>query len=297
MCLIFLVDYSGSIAGFNPPDTTQALLLHAINLAELAQQPVTIAVVFFGGNGVRVVGDPQGMPTAAYATLRQVLANWPKPTGATPMDEAFAAALKIVRKLQRDCSATVMLLSDGQPESGHLHPEDFPAIAAEMTHRREAITKKYQGFPPEILQHYLRQLEQEWATPGTEEFNRLYRVQLTAEFERTLEHAAALAKGKVRFVTVDFAGGIPELATIHQAAAGTPGDLVLTSPNAVIGKLHGLGLTALPRVVLPPSRSYDAQPGAFPTDNRGATGRHRRRGHGDHRIPARRSPPSPPMSY
>ena len=261
---IYLVDRSGSIGEFNPPETMQPALLHCVNLAELSQQPVSIAVIFFGAGGVHVVGDEHGMPTAAYATLRHELTTkWPKPEGETPMDAAFATALKMVHALPRDSQVTVVLMSDGEPSSGRLRPEDFPEIATEMKHRREAIIKKYQGFPPEIVQHCVRDLEQAWATPCTEEFTQLYRKQIQAEFQRTLEHATALAKEKVRFVTVDFAGGIPALRDIHQTAGGTTEDLVLTKPSAVIGKLHALGLTKLPRVVVPPPQSHDAQPNSF----------------------------------
>ncbi len=262
--LLIMVDYSGSTALLNPPHTMQASVVHLVNLAEFSGQPVAIAVVFFGQGGVRVVGNKDVMPTLAYAALRQeLLSSWPKPAGETPMDEAFQATLKLVRAAPQGTPISVVLMSDGQPESGRLRPQDFPEIAQEMARQREAVVKKCQGFPPEILQHYLRQLEAEWSTPGTEAFKQLYDRQVRAEFQTTLQHAAAIAKEKVRFVTVDFGGGIPQLREIHQAAAGAARDLVTTSPNAVIGKLHDLGLTALPRVVLAPVQSYDAQPGSF----------------------------------
>jgi hypothetical protein len=262
--LLIMVDYSGSTALLNPPHTMQASVVHLVNLAEFSGQPVAIAVVFFGQGGVRVVGDKGGMPTLAYAALRQeLLGSWPKPAGETPMDEAFQATLKLARTAPRGAPISVVLMSDGQPESGRLRPQDFPEIAQEMARHREAVVKKYQGFPPEILQHYLRQLEAEWSTPGTEAFKQLYDRQVRAEFQTTLQHAAALAKEKVRFVTVDFGGGIPQLREIHQAAAGADRDLVATSPNAVTGKLHELGLTALPRVVLAPVQFYDAQSDSF----------------------------------
>ena len=97
---IYLVDRSGSIGEFKPPETMQPALLHCVNLAELSQQPVSIAVIFFGAGGVHVVGDEHGMPTAAYATLRHELTTkWPKPDGETPMDAAFATAVKMVHAL------------------------------------------------------------------------------------------------------------------------------------------------------------------------------------------------------
>ena len=67
----------------------------------------------------------------------------------------------------------------------------------------------------------------------------------------------------MRLVSVDFGGGIPELREIHAAGGGTPDDLLVINPNAVIGRLHELGLTALPQVFLARPMSFDADPAAF----------------------------------
>src|SRR5207248_1681942 len=84
-CLIVLYDYSDSTKSLQ--DETQALVLHWVQLADLAGSQEKIAVIFFGGGGVNVVGE-NGMPTAAYHTLQNdLLRNWPKPEGLTPMDE------------------------------------------------------------------------------------------------------------------------------------------------------------------------------------------------------------------
>ena len=154
--IVFLVDHSDSMRHFQPPDTIQACLLHLLDLARFSGQPCRVAVIFFGGDGVTVLGDEQGQPTAAHAALRQDLINrWPKPAGATPMDEAFEEALRMIRRLPRQGDVSVVLMSDGQPSSGRLRPKDFPSIAKGMERRRQTLLKKYQGFPPEIGQEFL----------------------------------------------------------------------------------------------------------------------------------------------
>jgi hypothetical protein len=263
--LIFLHDTSASTRKSPTPGTAQAALLHMVNLAELSKQPVSIAVVCFGGDGVTVFGDGN-KPTAAYAKLRSELTTqFPSPAGATPMDEGFEKTLQMVRELTGNEHVCVVLMTDGQPDSGKLRPEDFPDIAAEIERRRKAVLQKYQDFPPGIIQHYASQFESEIRTPGTETFNQIYEPQRRLEFQKTLEHAAALGKQGVRLVTLNFGPPIPQLQEIHRAAAATPTDMVVTDPNQVIAKLHALGVTALPRIVIPPPLDCPAQPGSFTT--------------------------------
>src|SRR5438128_1717565 len=119
--LLYLYDYSESMDKLE--DTTQAFLTHQIKLAELAGERVKIAVIFFGGDGVKVVGD-HGMPSAVYGTLLGNLRkHWPKPQGGTPMDAALQEAVRIVTALPPRSDVSVVMFADGVPESGYLRPD------------------------------------------------------------------------------------------------------------------------------------------------------------------------------
>ena len=261
--LLFLVDRSDSMNGFQPPETTQAVALHSLDLAALSPEPLGIVVIFFGEDGVTVVGDENGMPSSAVGSLRrQLLNNWPDLGGTTPMDEAFQMAVRIVHDLPSDAEVSIVLMTDGQPDSGHIRADDFPEIQKIVEDRKKAISLKYQGFAPAIVQAKLAEYEQELADPTTETFETVYRQQLEFEFAKTLELASAMKKRGVRFVTLAF-GHIPPLADIHEAASGVQDDLVETSPNEIIPKLHALRLLALPRIVRLPVQQFDPDPQAF----------------------------------
>ena len=261
--LLLIVDGSDSMNGFQPPETTRAVVLHGLDLAALSPEPPRIGVIFFGEGGVTVVGDEEGMPTSAIVTLRQQLfKNWPSLAGATPMDEAFETAVRIVHDLPPDAEVSILLMTDGQPDSGHIRANDFPEIQKIIEDRKKAISQKYQGFPPAIIQAKLAEYEQELADSTTETFETVYAQQLQFEFAKTLELASALKKRGVRFVTLAF-GHIPALVDIHEAASGLRDDLVETSPNEIIPKLHSLRLLALPRIVRLPVQQFDTDPQAF----------------------------------
>ena len=261
--LLFLVDRSDSMNGFQPPETTQAVVLHGLDLAALSPEPPSVAVVFFGEGDVMVVGDENGMPTSAIGTLRRrLLADWPDLGGATPMDEAFQTAVRIVHDLPQDTEVSIVLMTDGRPDSGRIRPDDFPEIQEIIEDRKKALSGKYQGFPPAIIQAKLAEYEQELADPETETFETIYIQQRELEFAKTLELASALKKRGVRFVTLAFRQTLP-LVGIHEAAGGLEDDLVETSPNQIIPKLHALRLLALPRIVALPVQEFDADPQAF----------------------------------
>src|SRR5437588_285246 len=123
---LYLVDTSGSMEQLR--DATQACLTHQMKLAELAGEQIKVAVVFFGGHGVKVVGD-QGKPTAATRSLLgRLLREWPRPAGGTPMDSAFARAVHLVGALPAGTEVTLVLFTDGQPESGTVRPEAFREV-------------------------------------------------------------------------------------------------------------------------------------------------------------------------
>lgn len=261
--LLFLVDFSESMADLE--DTTQALITHTIKLAELSGKQIKIAVIFFGGNNeVIVVGD-HGMPTAAYKTLLGDLRkNWPKPRGATPFDSAMQLTVKIATALPRNADLSVVLLSDGQPESGMIRPEAFPEIRAEIDRQMKALQSKHQNHPPAIVQQVLARHERVLRDPRTAEGAKLYTLQLEAEFKKTLEHAGALKKAGVRFLSVDYAGGLPELKQIHEAAGGKADDLILAKPaTTALARLHARGLTTLPNVIVQQPLAFAAEPGVF----------------------------------
>jgi hypothetical protein len=263
--MILLVDKSESMAHLPEPDVDQAFLTELIQLARLSGRAVRIAAIVFGGEGVKVFGDDHQMPTAAHASLhRALIRDWPKPAGGTPLEAALQECVRMVGAQPPRTDVTVVLCGDGRPDSGRLRPEAFPGVKAEMDRRLKALHEKYQGHPASILHRLAERLETAWKDPETEEFRALYAVQAKAEYARTLEHAAALKKAGIRFVSVDYAGGIPELQEIHREAGGRPADLVLaTPPTTVIPKLHSLGLTALPRVIVQAPRPFPAEPARF----------------------------------
>lgn len=262
---IILVDRSDSFRQLE--DNIQALLSHQVQLADLSGDLVQIAVIFFGGNNeVTVVGDMNRMPTAAYKTLHQhLLTNWPKLSGTTPLDTAMQEALRIVKALPAKADVSVLLFTDGQPDSGVLRPDAFPDVKAALDKQVKGLHEKYRAFGPATTQKMVDRYMKAAGTPETEEFKQLYeKIQLPAEFRKTLEHAAVLKKAGARFVTIDYAGGIPELKQIHEAAGGKPEDLVLaTPPSTAITKLHALGLTAFPGVVVQKPLASPADPKAF----------------------------------
>ena len=245
--IIILVDYSGSMAALE--DTNEPFTCHLLKLAELSGEPVAFTVIFFGGDGVQVF-PAKGGPTTGHKSLHHDLAkNWPRPKGETPLDAAMQEAVRIVGSLPRGSDVSVILLTDGEPDSGYLRPEAFPEVKAEIDRMVKAIQAK--GYPPAITQQLLARFEKETQDPPTEVFKRLYLIQCKAEFNKTLDHAKALKQAKVRLVSVDYVGGIAALKQIHDAAGGKENDLVVVHPaSTVIAKLHKLGLTAMPRVVV-----------------------------------------------
>jgi hypothetical protein len=247
---IYLVDTSESMTSLR--DATQAALTHQVKLAELAGDDVKVAVVFFGGHGVKVVGGKDGKPTAATkGLLDQLLRDWPRPSGATPMDGAFQEAVRLAAALPPGSDATVLLFTDGEPDSCVLRPEAFPEIKAQIDKALKAYEEQHKDLPPALLQNALARKKIAFETSGTEEWKQAYDRQRDLEFARVLEHAKTLRQARVRLVTVDYVGNYPRLKEIHQAAGGRAADLLVCRPPvAAIAKLHNLGLTALPGVAV-----------------------------------------------
>ncbi|MEZ5941112.1 MAG: hypothetical protein R3C18_06960 [Planctomycetaceae bacterium] len=246
---------------FSTPETLQAALLHVLDLADLSPAPPQIGVIFFGGQGVTVLGDDQGIPTAAIGTLKQELVReWPANDGATPLDEAFAEAMRIISNLPKETRVTIVLMADGVPSSGRLRPDDFPEVDAAIRELRLEITQS--NYPPAFQQQLQSRLAQELLDPKSETNVKLYTLQLKLEFESTLNAATRLKERRVRFATVSF-GNIPPLQVIHDTAGGAPDDLVVTTPDDVIAKLHQLNLLRMPRVVQLPTQDQASEPNRF----------------------------------
>src|SRR5205807_2374168 len=94
----------------------------------------------------------------------------------------------------------------------------------------------------------------------------LYGIQVRAEFQKVLGHAAALKQAHARFVSVDYVGNIAPLKEIHEAAGGRAEDLVMaTPPSSVISKLHALGLLSLPGVAAQKPQRFEKDPKSFET--------------------------------
>ena len=259
--LIFLVDRSNSMSQLSPAETEQAVIKHAIDAASLAGQNIQVLIICYGRDGITVFGE-DGRPTVAYESLlKQLFERWPAAEGGTPMDATFEKLLEIVNDLPDDARKTVVLITDGEPDSLMLRPDVFPTIRAIIAAKREAVIKKGAGFSASVQQELLRQFEQPLSDPSTKEWKTLYDQQLPLEFQKTLEHAKALKLEGVRFLTVDFVNN-PRTAEIHNAAGGVAEDLIVTSPNDVITKLHERKLTALPRLMQLPSLVQDTDPQA-----------------------------------
>src|SRR3972149_1730105 len=62
--LIFWDDRSESYKKLPYPHTDLALITHGIYLARLSGKSVKVAVIVFNGDGVKVIGDENGMPTS-----------------------------------------------------------------------------------------------------------------------------------------------------------------------------------------------------------------------------------------
>ncbi|HRA88799.1 MAG TPA: hypothetical protein PK992_12035, partial [Planctomycetaceae bacterium] len=260
--LIILVDRSSSTGQLSPSETQRAVIKHSIDTAGLAMQPVHLLIICYGGDGVQVFGE-NGQPTVAYESLlKQVLDKWPAASGGTPMDETYETLLEIVRDLPDDARTTVVQMTDGIPDSMRLRPETFQAVRDSIALKREAVLKKADGFPANVQQELLRLFEQPLLDSRTKEWQSLYDQQLPLELQRTLDLAVALKKEHIRFVTVDFINS-PQLAEIHATAGGVPEDLIVTSPNDIISKLHERKITALPRLVQMPTLVLEADAQAF----------------------------------
>ena len=106
-------------------------------------------------------------------------------------------------------------------------------------------------------------METLFQTQDSAEFQQLYDLQVREEYQKTLQHAATLKRRAVRFVTVDFAGGIPQLKEIHESGGGREQDLLTISPSNVISKLGDLGLTEMSRVIRRVPESLPADPTNF----------------------------------
>ncbi len=269
--VLFLNDRSPSFSQLDPPDQTQAMELQFLDLLQLSGDQTKVAFINFGGSdGLTVFAGDDGLPTSEWTTLKhRVLKEFPKLAGATPMDMALELGQQMVSKLPSGMPVTVVLISDGRPESGWLRPKDFPEVAKEIERQRTVLLERcrIRGYTDKITQDLIRRQEQQWADGTTKECQELYsQFQIPAELKKVVQLAEALAKSQVRFVSVDFGGGIVELRDIHQAAGGVPNDLVVCKPDEVIRNLHKLGLTELPGVVKQEVREIPANPKAFQAD-------------------------------
>lgn len=247
--LYVAADRSQSTGFLNPPETSQTVIHHVLELASLANQPIEVCIVTYGADGVQVIGDENGRPTAAYESLEQKLfAEWPKGDGPTPMDEAFAKLVELIRDGDGSAQAVIVHISDGAPQSGRLRPDDFTEISDSIKKGREAVIARGCRFPPTVQQELLRQFEEPLRDPTTEEYLELYDRQIPLELKRTIRHAGELKRLGARMVTIDFVG-VPSLTEIHEAAGGRPLDLLRVAPNEVIDALHKTRITELPGVV------------------------------------------------
>lgn len=263
--MIFLGDVSNSRKQ-QPPDTTQAMILQFLEVASLSDQPVQVAVVLFGGdqNKVHVIGDDQGQPTAALDTLRKrVLDQWVPLGGATPMDAALQRVQEMVQQHPRAGRITIVSSGDGRPDSGQLRPQDFPEVQIELERQLKQI--RNQKFPPAIEQQAVAVRRRLLLDISTAEGRKLYdQQQLPAEFARCLSLAGDFkARRNLRLISLDFAGGIPELRQIHDAAGGRETDYLILEPHQIIERLHDLGLTTLRKVVVPQPRTLPAAAQTF----------------------------------
>jgi len=250
--IIILYDGSQSMGMLPEPDTAQAFITELIHVASISRRPVKIAVILFNGNGVKVLGDDKNMPTAALASLhKKVLQEWQEPFGPTPQDGALQECVRMVQAVPSEANVTVINFGDGHPESGRLRPDDFEEVREMIDRRIESIRKL--AYPPRTTQQLIDRFLAAVKTPGTEEWKEVYeKVQRKAEFELCKRHAAVLKGAKVRFISVDFAGGIEPLREIHQSAGGLDADYLIVQPaNTVIKRLHDLRVTQLDGIVVP----------------------------------------------
>lgn len=241
--LIFLVDYSGSIAKLE--DWTQPLVTQVVRAAELTQSNRQIAVIFFGGKGVQVKG-----PTATYASLHQeLIKSWPRPEGATPLDEAMEQAVKICKNLPSRTRTTVVLFTDGKPDSGRLRPETFPPMKTAIEQLLAKEKEQNPDLPEAFLQQFLAKLERKLLdSPASVPI--YHNIQLPLEYKKTLQHAAELKGTGARFLLFDYSGKIPELKEIHDAAGGAKEDFILAlPPRSILPIAHKLGLAGSSRRV------------------------------------------------
>src|SRR5207253_1834049 len=114
---------------------------HLLKLAELSGEPVSFAVVFFGGDGVQVFPAKDGPTTAHKALHHDLVKHWPKPKGGTPLDAAMQEAVRISGTLPRGTDVSVILFTDGEPSSGWLRPEAFPEVKTEIDRLVKDIQK------------------------------------------------------------------------------------------------------------------------------------------------------------
>jgi uncharacterized protein YegL len=244
--VILLHDYSGSMILLE--DISQAITSHLLNLAQLASagQQVRVAVVLFGGDGVFVLGEGD-QPTAAVRALHdQVLNKWRTPVGGTPMDAALATVVAMVTaKELQGWETTVVLFTDGEPDSLTLRPTEFPEIKKRMDAQVAAAVRGFGDFAPDDIARLKARKETALHDLGTAEGMSLYRVQKELEFAKTKEYAAALRKAGVRLVTVDYVGKSAALREIHEAGGGKPRDLIEAIPaSSAIEKLHAAEVLA-----------------------------------------------------
>lgn len=235
--LIVLVDRSSSMSEWNPPESTQAVILHYLELAALADRKLELLVITFGRE-VKVFGDADGNPTAAYESLaKRLIAEWPESGGGTPLDEAFERVVAVCKDSNQPTG--ILLLSDGEAGSGHLRPDEFPEIREGIDAKRKLILNRFRDDGPEILNESLRRYELSLLNTDSDEFKRLYGKQIASERTRTLQHAKTLHRRTIRFTTVDFAGR-SALLEIHKAAGGTDEDFIRAQPDRVIEHLKSV---------------------------------------------------------
>lgn len=262
--LIVLADRSGSMAKQMPPETTQAAVLHLLELAALANRNLEVLVITFGGD-VKVFGGQDGKPTAAYESLaRKLIAEWPKAIGATPLDLAFERTVEACSDA-REVPTTVLLLSDGDAHSGWLRPEDFPEIQAALDARAKALRAQVVDEDPAFQTDFLRRHAEKLSNPESEDFKKLFAKQLPAEQAKALEHAKSLHSHSVRFVTLDFTNN-ERIKELHKTAGGVPADYILTTPDQVISKLQDRKVTTLSGIAQLKTLEIDANPNATEHD-------------------------------
>ena len=260
--LVFLVDRSASINDLPIPENTQAVITHVVKVAALSRRPVKVAVILFNGDGLNVLAGDDGLPTAAHeALLQRLLTEWTPPRGGTPLNDALQACLQMLKACDSEEHVTVVHCGDGRPLSGRLRPDDFPDVKQHIERRTRAILDG--PYPEVIKQGQIEKLKLAWQDPNTPEGRQIWQIQVKAELQACLSHAAALKARKARFITVDF-NGIADLQRIHEAAGGTHRDYLLARPaNTLVAKLHAAGLTAFEGVLVPRPLSAPAAPTVF----------------------------------